>query len=118
MDKALNYSRLKLLGEKCEPKVTLQNMADALGRSYPGFLKALPAGTIYAHELAPLAELLNVTVPDLFDFLENQSGDANEDVPAYIRKRRLADVSDPLEWLRLAMSKSTQIDKVLEAEKQ
>ena len=110
----LNYKRLKLLGEQQEPKLTLENMATILERSYSGFLKALEAGTIYAHEISVLAERFNMSVEDVFSFLGDAGGSVSEPQSKYIKKKKLQDTSDPLEWVRLAMTKSSRLDDLIE----
>jgi len=115
--KQLNYSRLNLIGKSCEPRVTQENMASALDRTASGFRKAIKAGTIYAHEILTLAELFQMTEEDLFKELSKKSNSVGEELPSYIKKKRLSDVSDPLDWLRLAMSKSSRLDKLIESVK-
>jgi len=114
--KHLDYSRLKFLGDSLEPRVTLENMADTLGRSYSGFLKAINAGTIYLHELAGLADLLQMSEPDLYAAL-SEPMETGSELPKYLKKKRLSDESDPLAWLRLAMTKSAALDKLIEGAK-
>jgi hypothetical protein len=114
MAKALDYSRIKLLLDSSEQRITLENMARILERSYSGFLKALRAGTIYAHEVSIIAEQLNMSVSDVYGFLEQSENQASEAPPVYIKRKRLADTSDPLEWVRLAMSKSKQFDQLID----
>ena len=113
----LNYKQLKFLGDGATPKITLENMATHLGRSYSGFLKAIEAGTIYAHELGKLAELLNMDVPSLLDALTETENEAAGSVSRYIKTRKLSDVADPLEWVRLAMTKSPQLDELIRSVK-
>lgn len=111
--KTLNYNRLNLLGKSCEPRITQENIANALGRTSSGYRKAIKAGTIYAHELTALAELFGMEINALVEFLESEENEFHETAPAYVKRKQLSDCADPLEWLRLAMSKSGELDKLI-----
>jgi hypothetical protein len=114
MYKQLNYKRLKLLGEAANPEMTLSEMAKFLGRSESGFWKALNAGSIRGDEVLKLADQWGMTTDDVFSFLAEEGDEVGEVKPLYMRRKKLADAPDALEWVRTAMSLSEEIDSMLE----
>lgn len=114
MDNQLNFKRIKLL---CHQRgTTMEQLSERLGRAYSGFRRACTVGSFNATEMVDMAIALDMTVADLYTELMVPDG-ASEDGAAYVRKRKLSGIKDPLEFLRALQQRSEDLDRLLDEKK-